>query len=112
MQARQKRLSTHCWTMKRVSCASWTTCEKWPGDKLEECQLCPQHSLLTSIGWRAAIGAKRDHNATLSALAASCEGSESFITLFAGSNDLHLHEDFRLDQLSNDLEHERRSNIA
>ena len=34
------------------------------------------------------------------------------ITLFAGRNDLHLHEDFRLDQLSNDLEHERRSNIA
>ena len=33
-----------------------------------------------SIGWRAAIGAKRDHNATLSALAASCEGSESIIT--------------------------------
>jgi hypothetical protein len=32
--------------------------------------------------------------------------------LFAGRNDLHLHEDFRLDQLSNDLEHERRSNIA
>jgi hypothetical protein len=70
------------------------------------------HSLLTSIGWRVAIGAKRDHNAKLSALAACCEGSESIITLFAGRNDLHLHEDFRLDQLSNDLEHERRSNIA
>jgi len=70
------------------------------------------HSLLTSIGWRVAIGAKRDHNAKLSALAACCEGSEYIITLFAGRNDLHLHEDFRLDQLSNDLEHERRSNIA
>jgi hypothetical protein len=55
------------------------------------------HSLLTSIGWRVAIGAKRDHNAKLSALAACCEGSESIITLFAGRNDLHLHEDFRLD---------------
>ena len=40
-------------------------------------QPCPQHSLLTSIGWRVAIGAKRDHNAKLSALAACCEGSES-----------------------------------
>jgi hypothetical protein len=48
----------------------------------------------------------------VSALAACCEGSESIIMLFAGSNDLHLHEDFRLDQLSNDLKHERRSNIA
>ena len=79
--------------------------------QVEEMQPC-LHSLLTSIGWRVAIGAKRDHNAKLSALAACCEGSQSIITLFAGRNDLHLHEDFRLDQLSNDLEHERRSNIA
>src|SRR5580700_461909 len=42
------------------------------------------HSLLTSIGWGVAIGAKRDHNPKLSALAACCEGSESIITLFAG----------------------------
>ena len=38
------------------------------------------HSLLTSIGWRVAIGAKRDHNAKLSALAACCafpEGIEA-----------------------------------
>jgi hypothetical protein len=80
MQAGQKRLSTHCWTMKRLSCASWTTCEKWLGDKWKKCQPCPQHSLLRSIGWRVAIGAKLDHNAKLSALAACCEGSESIIT--------------------------------
>jgi hypothetical protein len=65
------------------------------------------------------ISIGRDHNANLSALAACCffhdaypEGSESIIALFAGRNDLHLQENFRLDQLSNDLEHERRSNIA
>ena len=63
MLAGQKRLSTHCWTMKRLSCASWTTCEKWLGDKWKKCQPCPQHSLLRSIGWRVAFGAKLDHNA-------------------------------------------------
>ena len=30
----------------------------------------------------------------------------------SGCNALNFHEDFRLDQLSNDLEHERRPNIA
>ena len=45
-------------------------------------------------------------------IAHSLSRNSGTITLFAGRNDLHLHEDFRLDQLSNDLEHERRSNIA
>ena len=59
MQVRQKRLSTHCWTMKRVSCASWTTCEKWLGDKLEECHasLSAQNVTTTrhSRHWQLAV---------------------------------------------------------
>jgi hypothetical protein len=61
MQARQKRLSTHCWTMKSLKVRILDYLRKWLGDKLEEMPPCAQHSLLTSIGWRVAIGAKRDH---------------------------------------------------
>ena len=45
-QARPKRLSMRCWTMKRLSCASWTTCEGGWATSRKKCHRCPQHSLL------------------------------------------------------------------
>src|SRR6476646_2183863 len=35
MQPRPKRLSLRCWTRKRRSYASWTTCERGEADKIE-----------------------------------------------------------------------------